>query len=603
MLVRDRGSLTVTGGSFTGSTAADGAGMKVACGGECDSPHPRVSLTTVRVADNSAQEDGGGMHIDASAAVNLTNVDIDNNFARIDGGGMHVGDAASVTISGGVIQRNSVRVTGGGIEARGTSRIAATDVVLTGNNGGDFGGALHANDYSVSTWHRCVFTSNHAARSGGAIDVYWRSHVIVVSGTCRDNIASNGQGGFAAATVTTFAGALLDVYNSSVSHNTARSGGAFGLFSSVYVEEALPPDAECDTPVGAPADASFGINVVNSTVYANAAIDGAGGAFLASGRGCSLVIRACRVSDHVVTASGGAVLAQRGAQVHMYLVQCLHNSADTGACARMESGAMLVAVDSAVVNNTAQVGGGIALSGAWGHLWNVEAHYNAADVQGGAAVCLHSARLTVCGGSLHDNTAILSGGALGAQVGTHCRGARPTAVVGVLTMTVAVWLCMWPCVCVCVAVYVCGCVCVCVSMLLCGAQKAHVTVTGTTVRNNAASFGGAAYLALGASMDWSASVLEGNTASADGGVVFSFHGSSTFNDTVLSSNTAAARGGVATILQVCLSSTFPWVWLPNWLYLTFGVADGDEIVPCACIVPVLWSMVPSCAVTINRAVV
>ena len=105
----------------------------------------------------------------------------------------------------------------------------------------------------------------------------------------------------------------------------------------------------------------------------------------------------------------------------------------------------------------------------------------------------------------------------------------------------------------------------CVSMLLCGAQKAHVTVTGTTVRNNAASFGGAAYLALGASMDWSASVLEGNTASADGGVVFSFHGSSTFNDTVLSSNTAAARGGVATILQVCLSSTFPWVWLHNWL--------------------------------------
>eukprot|EP00961_Rhodomonas_salina_P174430 2352369-Rhodomonas_salina.1 len=128
----------------------------------------------VRVSNNEAWNQGGGVHVWARCSVSLTNgVHIEDNLG-FEGGGLYIGGAVTLTMANNVnVRRNIGNTRGAGmVVAFETTAYLYDGVSFVGNAGSNswsgltFGGALHVEAWSNVVARGSVHMTHNSAMYG-----------------------------------------------------------------------------------------------------------------------------------------------------------------------------------------------------------------------------------------------------------------------------------------------------------------------------------------------------------------------------------------------------------------------------------------------------
>ena len=207
--------VTITG-SGAPTTVIDGDGIDRVF----DVISGTVTITDLTVqGGDAASNDGGGLHVGATADVTVSRAVFTGNAAKGGGG---VANLGIVSLNDVTIDSNSATQSGGGIENTGSASLVGVTVsnnTNIGNNGGGIdsaGGDLSATNVTVS--------GNSAAMNGGG--VYAITIVNLQNVTITDNTAPNGSG------LRAMPAATVSVRNSIIAANNG-SADVEGPFTSL----------------------------------------------------------------------------------------------------------------------------------------------------------------------------------------------------------------------------------------------------------------------------------------------------------------------------------------------------------------------------------
>jgi predicted outer membrane repeat protein len=215
--------LTLTGGN----TEADGGALQ--------SIDANVNILDTNFEHNTAGS-GGAISVSGTSTLNLFNVVVSHNSANLNGGGITINAGATANILDTEVTHNQAQNTaskGGGIESSGILHIANSNIQ---SNEAVNGGGIYATNEArmIST----VLSNNRAIESGGGgfltgyktQDGLWlTSDFIINSSTIYDNWAANSGGGLVVHGTT-------EITNSTISQNTARTGGAISTKIGTQIE-------------------------------------------------------------------------------------------------------------------------------------------------------------------------------------------------------------------------------------------------------------------------------------------------------------------------------------------------------------------------------
>jgi hypothetical protein len=347
--------LTLTGGDATG----DGGAILVE--GMFENDHG-LSLHDVRIVENHASGNGGGVHVrgrsleitDSNISHNsatgdggglsmlmftsdlptITNSTLAHNSAR-NGGGMHsAGSSASnrFTLSGSTIRDNVASASGGGVMADGSATII--DSLVTGNSANSGGGLnayiLTARTSVISgntaatgggirsrylTVADCTISENAALQSGGGI---WNStRTRITSTTIADNEAGADGGG-----IYLSGSRDVEIIGSAILRNLAAGNGGGihlnSLIDDLNVDFLMDACTIAENTTGNNGGGlSFGsisnrvsAHILNSTVSDNHAVGDGGGVRIQSILFDAVVLfRQCTISGNDAAGSGGGMRA------------------------------------------------------------------------------------------------------------------------------------------------------------------------------------------------------------------------------------------------------------------------------------------------------
>jgi len=306
---RDNGTWNTNGGN-------DGGGIYFGT---------NATVKNLRLLDNHAGFDGGGMCIQGGKTVTLSGVNtIQGNNAANYGGGIIIRNGASLTINGaadksawtainsnyltggagihvalnsvlemsyGEIRDNDTRASdhGGGIDITGgTAEIS--NVAITGNIA-SYGGGVFVDDYlsaaGAFTASSCVITGNTAKADGGGINVYANSTAVLTNVAICDNATQNGSG----------AGVYV-ADNSSVTVNGGYIVGnnAGGSFTGNTTMDVIARGVGGGVAVMDNGVFALNLSGKNGAIYGNTASVGGADVF-ANGNGTRLTIPAAAAMD------------------------------------------------------------------------------------------------------------------------------------------------------------------------------------------------------------------------------------------------------------------------------------------------------------------
>lgn len=153
-----KGSPTLTACTFSGNSAAQGAGMYNMQGG---SP----TLFNCKFDGNTASDAGGAMYNADDANPELTDCTFRGNSATLEGGAIYSMWSDPV-LTNCTFYSNSARRGGGMYNCYGSSSTMVSGCVFSGNSAG-YGGGMYNTYGSDATVTNCVFAANSA--SGGGI--------------------------------------------------------------------------------------------------------------------------------------------------------------------------------------------------------------------------------------------------------------------------------------------------------------------------------------------------------------------------------------------------------------------------------------------------
>ena len=235
--------LTLTGGNSAGALEPDWGGAIYNAGD--------LTITASTISGNDAGRNGGGIQND-SGTLEIIGSTVSENSADNSGGGIHT-DEGTVTITDSTLSGNSA-VNGGAIQNRQGDLTIMRSTLNDNRTTGTFGvgGAAIKDSRGTTTVIESTLDGNIAADKGGAIDA--GTSLTVIDSTISNNQSGTFGGGIAnftfQATVTIRnstlsgnsagnrgGGILVDALDvsitaSTLSGNTAPSGGAIYLFSS-----------------------------------------------------------------------------------------------------------------------------------------------------------------------------------------------------------------------------------------------------------------------------------------------------------------------------------------------------------------------------------
>jgi hypothetical protein len=229
--ISNEGTLTLLDSTVSNNEALRGSGVYNRKGG-------KLTLIDSRVWENSAFEAGGGIYNDGTTTLIRTSIS-DNTASWSSGGGVVNGPDAMLMLDDCVVSGNSAGFGGGGVGTLeavdpGDSQITLLDTVVSGNSAVAVGGGL-ANEHPGTLTVVNSTISGNTASSGGGIGSH--GALIVTASTVSGNSAEDGGG-------ILFGGVpnlIFTLTNSTVSANTAsnRGGGIYNLASTVLISSTL----------------------------------------------------------------------------------------------------------------------------------------------------------------------------------------------------------------------------------------------------------------------------------------------------------------------------------------------------------------------------
>jgi len=262
--IENDGNLTVTGGSFTGNSAAAGGAIlngsgrlsvrgaiftlnSAADGGAILNEHgglsvENTSLTLNSAANGGAIENDSTMTVDSSTftgntASRLGGAIATTNYATVtgsvftrnkafDAGGMFA--SATVIVTDSNFRLNTAKLSGGGIFNDGSMTL--TDSQITRNTATSNGGGVYNDNFGSAAVAGTTFHWNQASIGGGMDN----EDVVTLSGS---QVSGNGAGVYGGGIYTDW---VLSVTDSPIVYNSAANGGggiyngdSFGLFGTV----------------------------------------------------------------------------------------------------------------------------------------------------------------------------------------------------------------------------------------------------------------------------------------------------------------------------------------------------------------------------------
>lgn len=292
----DTSALTLNDSIVTTCAATNGGAIYV--GGSSGS----LTLNSTTISDNDAVTDGAGISIQQDAStrtVLLDNVTLSGNDAGGDGGGIDITGGVDLDIQNGTtISTNTAAITaGGGIRFDGTGTADISDSTIDNNtalsgggalfgagvvtnimnsdfdsNSAELGGGITAGGVGQMTITDTLFTGNSAVNGGRGGGIYNSGGLIDVERSLFT--ANTGATGIGAAIYSTGLAADMNVFNTTVSGNTATAFAGIVneqgdmLLDSVTMADNSPGDVLLST--------DSGVVEVQNSIFSNGAEDNCG---------------------------------------------------------------------------------------------------------------------------------------------------------------------------------------------------------------------------------------------------------------------------------------------------------------------------------------
>lgn len=479
------GSLTLNASTVTNNaamgTSGSGGGILVGTGGS-------LTVNGSVISDNMANRAGGGIEVNAAAAVNisLNDTTLDGNTAGSNpgnGGGLHITGASNATITGGVVTDNTATSEGGGLW-NGSGTMTITGTVITDNTasgaaadqggGGiyNLSGTLNINaETQISnntadgaagsgggilndvggklTINGAEITLNVSNRAGGGIEDNSGAtgFVTMTDVTLNSNTTNNspGNGGglhvTGAGTVTITGGTVND------NEAGAEGGGLWNGTGTMTIEGTVISN---NTASGAGADQGGGgiynlsgmLNISGDAMISGNTANGAAGSGggILNDVGGKVTIEDTEITANIATRAGGGIEDNGLAAgfVTMNNVTLTLNNAGTspgnGGAVHMTGLGNVTIINSIVSGNTAVQGGGLWNGTGMMTVSGVHLMANTATgltvTDGGGGIFNNGGTLNVGASTLSANTAT---GLFGQGGGIHVKGG--TAVITTSTLS------------------------------------------------------------------------------------------------------------------------------------------------------------------------
>jgi CSLREA domain-containing protein len=370
----NRADLTITGGTIGGNVARIGAGIRNS---------GTLHLRKVKIAGNTAGDaimsgSGGGIFNEDEGTIDLRDVIVENNTASStsteQGAGGGILNRGAATVRSSHVQNNTAAL-GGGL--RNIGRLALGRSTVSGNMA-HYGSGLH-NSGSLNVVDSNIHNNRAAFFVGGG--VYNDGVLRMTRSTMRENAAAEGAGG---------------IYNSGTAELT-----------DTIVRDNLAIDG-----FGGGIDNRNTLTMRGGAVRGNTSrgLDRGGGGIDNHG---TLTLRDVTISGNRTNEFGGGLYSSGIADLANVVVE--HNIADlendsSGDGGGIYSSAKLSLVRSAILSNTAVLGGGIGNRGQL-TLANVQVGSNSAQADGGGIY--NDGTLILSDSTLLDNRANVGGATFG----------------------------------------------------------------------------------------------------------------------------------------------------------------------------------------------
>ena len=305
-----------------------------------DGVDSRLTIASSSVNDNAAVDNGGGIANRNGAVLTVNATTIDGNEVGDAGGGLYNFLAAIATINGSTISSNlaaTVFGLGGGIaNIDGTAIVEHT--TITGNTAGTGGGIYHQEDQFFATLETffVIVSHNEATGTTGGGGLFTGDGDVTINvTTVNGNSASDGDGGGLYVDPDTNTTAILqtDVFDNMASDNgggiayLGSAGGAGNISLSAIYEN----DATNGGGIWVSQPANFNMTISKSTISGNDATMAGGGLYLSALAGSIVGLSHLTVAEnHAVSAGGGIFVFNNNASYNPYHVLLAENTANAG---------------------------------------------------------------------------------------------------------------------------------------------------------------------------------------------------------------------------------------------------------------------------------
>jgi len=395
--VYSRGNLNLIHSTVTGNSADYGGGVYLASGSG--------TITNSTIADNFAQDDGGGIYnaLAMDGTLEITDSRISGNQVNSSGGGMFNAVNSTTTFSNSVLENNQAGWGGGAYVQYSTLSIENGSTV--NQNTASSGGGLYASSSTVSI-ASSTFSANTVYSSGGALYVYMNSQVSIADSTLADNTATMSGGALYSSYGS---GGQIDITSSTLTNNQAETG------AGVYLENDSRLTLTGTSVTGNTATGSGGGVFVESSSFTVNEASAITGNNAYSGGGIDSRYGQVSITDSVLSSN---TANEEGRAIRVYAtIFNLSNSEVSGNNALAQGGGLCIdgyypATITSVVflQNHASSGGGIYTTNEETDIATSTFSANSADSGGG--VYNGSGSLSVVDSVFSNNTAEYEGGGL-----------------------------------------------------------------------------------------------------------------------------------------------------------------------------------------------
>lgn len=299
------------------------------------------------------------------ATIDANQIDRVFHVKKEEGFGERVGTLSlhNVTVTGGKSSENTLDNDGGGILVDAGARLEMSDCVVTGNtatlNVNSGGGGLFSKGIAQIT--RCTLTGN-VAGNGGAIGGILDASIEITDSVISRNTASQpssssdvGSGGGI-----DHSGGLLNIVNSTIADNSAGFNGAGVRIrdrsTKATISNSLITGNVASGGGGVFVSAGADVSIEGSTIDRNEATRFNGGGIAVDGSSDTLTLSNSTLSNNTAAAGGGGI--RTGGITRIRNVEISNNSAGSNGGGVLEESGGLVLQESLVTDNTAAGSGG-----------------------------------------------------------------------------------------------------------------------------------------------------------------------------------------------------------------------------------------------------